>query len=83
MRLTEAGRNRFAKQRRRNMAERIQGLLQDRQVLAQMEETQPSWRAICMICEAAAFAPMMQVLPARNLLPEDPPLRNSLLEARV
>ncbi len=59
-------------QRMRNMAERIQGLLQDRQVLAQMEERNRLARDLHDTVKQQAFATMMQVRAARNQLPEDP-----------
>ncbi|HOR00617.1 MAG TPA: histidine kinase [Anaerolineae bacterium] len=58
--------------RLRNMAERIQGLLQTRRELAMMEERNRLARELHDTVKQQAFATLMQVRAARNLLTSDP-----------
>ncbi len=69
-------------QRMRNMAERTQVLLQDRRVLAQMEERNRLARDLHDTVKQQSFATMMQVRAARNQLADDPAVAEKhLLEA--
>lgn len=68
--------------RMRNMAERLQALLQDRQVLAQMEERNRLARDLHDTVKQQSFATLMQIRAARNRLAEDPAeAEQHLLEA--
>lgn len=66
--------------RMRNMAERIQGLLQSQQELAALEERNRLARDLHDTVKQQAFATLMQVRAARNLLEEDPQAARQCLE---
>lgn len=59
-------------QRLRNMAERIQVLMQDRQIMAQLEERNRLARDLHDTVKQQTFATLMQVRAAHNLLEQEP-----------
>lgn len=68
--------------RMRNMAERIQSLMEDKQVLAQMKERNRIAQELHDTVKQQNFATLMQVRAARNLIASDPAgVEKSLLEA--
>jgi NarL family two-component system sensor histidine kinase LiaS len=68
--------------RMRNMVERIQGLLQDKQALAQLEERNRLARELHDTVKQQTFATLMQVRAARNQLKNNPhEVEQHLLEA--
>ena len=66
--------------RMRNMAERIQSLLQSQQELAALEERNRLARELHDTVKQQAFATLMQVRAARNQLEEDPEAARLSLE---